>query len=92
MLQHSELTSTDDWLIILPLLLSIALIGPSWRRTFLSLDRPFQTRINRLLDVKMWHVGIHIIDVDPNHIEPDMDEYYSVWLAPRTRVALADLV
>lgn len=31
-----------------------------------------------VLDVKMWHVGIHIWDVDPNNIEPDYDEYYAV--------------
>lgn len=28
----------------------------------------------------MWHVGIHIWDVDPNKIEPDYDEYYAVCL------------
>ncbi|ORY18869.1 hypothetical protein BCR34DRAFT_296753 [Clohesyomyces aquaticus] len=53
----------DDWLIIAPLLLSIALIGPSWKH------------------VKMWHVGIHIIDVPPNEIEPNYDEYYGVVMA-----------
>ncbi|KAH6618694.1 hypothetical protein C7974DRAFT_35258 [Boeremia exigua] len=31
--------------------------------------------------VKMWHVGIHIWDVDPNKIEPDYDEYYAVVMA-----------
>lgn len=28
----------------------------------------------------MWHMGIHIWDVDPNEIEPDYDEYYAVRL------------
>lgn len=31
-------------------------------------------------DVKMWHIGIHIWDVDPNKIEPNYDEYYAVGL------------
>ncbi|PSN68839.1 hypothetical protein BS50DRAFT_490885 [Corynespora cassiicola Philippines] len=53
----------DDWLIVVPLLLSIALIGPSYRH------------------VKMWHVGVHIWQVDPNKIEPDYDEYYAVVMA-----------
>ncbi|CAI6269036.1 unnamed protein product [Periconia digitata] len=53
----------DDWLIIFPTLLSIALIGPSYKH------------------VKMWHVGIHIVDVPPNEIEPNYDEYYSVLMA-----------
>ena len=26
----------------------------------------------------MWHVGVHIWQVDPNKIEPDYDEYYAV--------------
>jgi hypothetical protein len=26
----------------------------------------------------MWHVGIHIVDVPPNEIEPNYDDYYSV--------------
>jgi hypothetical protein len=26
----------------------------------------------------MWHIGIHIWDVDPNEIEPNYDEYYAV--------------
>jgi hypothetical protein len=26
----------------------------------------------------MWHVGMHIWDVDPNKIEPDYDEWYGV--------------
>jgi len=26
----------------------------------------------------MWHIGIHIWDVDPNKIEPNYDEYYGV--------------
>lgn len=26
----------------------------------------------------MWHIGIHIWDVDPNKIEPNYDEYYAV--------------
>ena len=26
----------------------------------------------------MWHVGIHIWEVNPNEIEPDYDEYYGV--------------
>ncbi|KAF3046152.1 hypothetical protein E8E12_011393 [Didymella heteroderae] len=55
--------SWDDWLIILPTILSIALIGPSYRH------------------VKMWHIGIHIWDVDPNKIEPNYDEYYAVQMA-----------
>ncbi|KAF1929429.1 uncharacterized protein M421DRAFT_4567 [Didymella exigua CBS 183.55] len=55
--------SWDDWLIILPTILSIALIGPSYRH------------------VKMWHIGIHIWDVDPNTIEPNYDEYYAVQMA-----------
>ncbi|KAF9698221.1 hypothetical protein EKO04_003868 [Ascochyta lentis] len=55
--------SWDDWLIILPTILSLALIGPSHR------------------NVKMWHVGIHIWDVDPNEIEPNYDEYYAVLMA-----------
>ncbi|KAF1951078.1 hypothetical protein CC80DRAFT_496357 [Byssothecium circinans] len=53
----------DDWLIIFPTILSIALIGPSYKH------------------VKMWHVGIHIVDVPPNDIEPNYDEYYSVVMA-----------
>ncbi|KAF2689183.1 hypothetical protein K458DRAFT_290944 [Lentithecium fluviatile CBS 122367] len=53
----------DDWLIIFPTLLSLALIGPSYKH------------------VKMWHVGIHIVDVPPNEIEPDYDDYYSVVMA-----------
>jgi hypothetical protein len=28
----------------------------------------------------MWHMGIHIWDVDPNKIEPNYDEYYAVCL------------
>ncbi|KAF2629552.1 hypothetical protein BU25DRAFT_447024 [Macroventuria anomochaeta] len=55
--------SWDDWLIILPTVLSIALIGPSHKH------------------VKMWHIGIHIWDVDPNEIEPNYDEFYAVQLA-----------
>ncbi|KAJ4988723.1 integral membrane protein [Stagonosporopsis vannaccii] len=55
--------SWDDWLIILPTVLSIALIAPSHRH------------------VKMWHIGIHIWDVDPNKIEPNYDEYYAVVMA-----------
>lgn len=31
-------------------------------------------------DVKMWHMGVHIWDVDPNKIEPNYDEYYAVCL------------
>ncbi|KAF9738172.1 hypothetical protein PMIN02_003646 [Paraphaeosphaeria minitans] len=53
----------DDWLIVFPTILSLALIGPSWRH------------------VKMWHVGIHIIDVPPNDIEPDYGEYHQILLA-----------
>lgn len=26
----------------------------------------------------MWHIGIHIWDVDPNKIEPNYDDYYRV--------------
>lgn len=26
----------------------------------------------------MWHIGIHIWDVNPNDIEPNYDEYYAV--------------
>lgn len=26
----------------------------------------------------MWHIGIHIWDVDPFHLEPDYDEYHKV--------------
>ncbi|KAJ4331217.1 hypothetical protein N0V87_009344 [Didymella glomerata] len=29
----------------------------------------------------MWHMGIHIWDVDPNKIEPNYDEYYAVQMA-----------
>ena len=38
------------------------------------------------LDVKMWHVGIHIWDVDPNKIEPNYDEYYGVRLLQCTEI------
>lgn len=33
-----------------------------------------------MVDVKMWHVGVHIWDVDPNEIEPNYDEWYRVSL------------
>lgn len=33
---------------------------------------------NREKDVKMWHVGVHIWEVNPNEIEPNYDEYYGV--------------
>ena len=31
-----------------------------------------------LTDVKMWHIGIHIWDVNPNDIEPNYEEYHRV--------------
>jgi hypothetical protein len=57
--------------------LSIALIGPSWKRTLPS-ESAFLISINESTDVKMWHVGVHIVDVPSWEIEPDYDEYYSV--------------
>jgi hypothetical protein len=35
----------------------------------------------------MWHIGIHIWDVDPNTIEPNYDEYYAVRLCPDLHVS-----
>lgn len=66
----------DDWLIIVPLLLSIALIGPSHRRQYRTMLSSLET--DNPSDVKMWHVGIHVWQVPWNEQEPNYDEYYAV--------------
>lgn len=75
----------DDWLVVIPLILSIALIGPSFRRTVPHICK-FELNNDDCADVKMWHVGIHIWEIPAWETEPDYDEYYAVWPSlPLTR-------